>query len=249
VPERHEYRLKIDVFNVDSLPMSRLAEYMATLAQLLGEQERVHFLRLEPGSTVLVSSIEDTAVPKVQDRLQQVRGGHGPKDAMQAYENLDTLLAKDNAVAALTAEGGAEIIAFPGRTRPKPVRYGPFREDGSLDGVVIRVGGRGDTIPVLLLDAEGATYQCQTSLEISKQLAGHYRESAVRVFGTGKWVREENGSWTLQEFNIDKFEVLDDSTLTEVVEKLRAVEGSEWGKSKTAISDVLGLRREEGNTH
>jgi hypothetical protein len=54
-----EYRLKIDVFTVDSLPMSRLAEYMTELARLLGEQERVHFSHLERGSAVLVSNIEE----------------------------------------------------------------------------------------------------------------------------------------------------------------------------------------------
>src|SRR6516225_7659560 len=94
-----EYRLKIDVFSIESLPMSRLAEYMAELARLLGEEERVHFSHLEPGSTVLVSNIEEPAAPKVTDRLQKVREGHAPKDAMQAYRALDTLLAKDNAVA------------------------------------------------------------------------------------------------------------------------------------------------------
>lgn len=241
-----EYRLKIDVFTVESLPMSRLAEYMTELARLLGEVERVHFSHLEPGSAVLVSNIEEPAAPKVEVRLQQVREGHGPKDAMQAYRTLDTLLAKDNAVATLT-EGDAEIIQFPGRTRPKPVKYGPFREEGSLDGVVIRIGGRGDTIPVLLMDAEGAEYPCQTTVELSIQLAQHYRRATVRVYGSGRWLREENGGWTLQQFDIGRFEVIDDSPLTEVVARLRAVEGGEW--DKTAFGDVLGLRREEGTSH
>ncbi len=244
----HEYRLRIDVFSVESLPMSRLAEYMTELARLLGDQERVHFARLEAGSAVLVSRIEEPAVPKVGERLQKIRDGNGPKDAMQAYKALDTLLAKDNAVATLTAESGAEIITFPGRTRPKPMRYGPFREDGSLDGVVIRLGGRDESIPVLLEDAEGAVFPCQTTVELSKQLAPHYRGATVRVYGSGKWVREEDGSWTLQQFDISRFEVIDDSPLMDVVTKLRAVEGSEWGKD-ASLGDVLGLRREEGTSH
>jgi hypothetical protein len=53
-----EYRLRIDAFTPETLPMSRLAEYMADLATLLGEQERVHFARLENGSTALVHTIE-----------------------------------------------------------------------------------------------------------------------------------------------------------------------------------------------
>ena len=167
---------------------------------------------------------------------------------MQAFKALDTLLAKDNAVATLTCEGGTEVIAFPGRARPKPMRYGPFREYGSLDGTVIRIGGRDDTIPVLLEDAEGAVYLCQTTVERSKQLAAHYRGATLRVHGSGKWLREEDGSWTLQQFDIDRFEVLDDSPLMDVVTKLRAVAGSEWGEDPT-LGDVLGLRREEGTSH
>ena len=246
--ESHEYRLKIDVFTIPSLPMARLAEYMAELARLLGEQDLVHFSHLQPGSAVLVSNIDAPAAPKVSERLEKVKGGYAPRDAMQAYKALDTLLAKDNAVATLTVDGGAEVIAFPGRNRPKSVRYGPFREDGSLDGVVIRIGGRDDTIPVLLKDAEGAEYPCQTTIELSKQLALHYRTATVRVHGSGKWVREESGLWALQQFDINSFEVLDDGPLTDVVSNLRAVEGGEWG-SDARFGDALGLRREEGSTH
>ena len=245
---RHQYRLKIDVFSVETLPMSRLAEYMSELAKLLGDQEHVHFSHLEPGSAVLVSSVEDTAVPKVGERLQKVQHGHGPKDAMQAHKALDTLLAKDNAIATLTANDGAEIFFFPGRTRPKPIRYGPFREDGSLDGTVIRLGGRDESIPILLKDAEGAEYPCQTTVELSKKLAHYYRGATVRVHGNGKWLREENGSWTLQQFDISSFEVIDDNPLVDVVEKLRAVTGSEWSND-TSLSNVDELRQDEGTMH
>ncbi len=248
MPDNHEYRLRIDVFNVESLPMSRLAEYMTELARLLGEQEHVHFARLEAGSAVLVSSIEGSAVPKVAERLRKIRDGNGPNDAMQAYKALDSLLAKDNAAATLTAESGTESITFPGRTRPKPVRYGPFREEGSLDGVVIRLGGRDESIPILLEDAEGAVYPCQTTVALSKQLALHYRGATVRVYGSGKWMREEDGRWTLQQFDISRFEVIDDSPLLDVVTRLRAVDGSEWG-SDASLGDSLGLRREEGTPH
>jgi hypothetical protein len=113
--------------------------------------------------------------------------------------------------------------------------------------VVIRIGGRDQTIPVLLMDAEGAVYHCQTTVELSIQLAQHYRRATVRVYGSGRWLREEHGGWALQQFDIDRFEVTDDSPLAEVVAKLRAVEGAEWGN--TALNDVLGLRREEGTSH
>ena len=152
--EHSQYRLKIDVFSIDSLPMARLAEYMAELAVLLGERDRVHFSHLEKGSAVLVSNVEPVALPKVSERVSLVRQGNAPKDAMQAYKNLDNLLAKDNAVAVLMAPEEDNVIEFPGRLRPKPVRYGPFREIGTLDGRIIRIGGRDETIPVWLKDGD-----------------------------------------------------------------------------------------------
>jgi hypothetical protein len=236
-----QYRFRIDAFSIDSLPMSRLAEYMSGLAKLLGEPERVHFSHIENGSAVLVSTVEYQAAPKVSERLRDVRNGTGPKDALQAFRELDAMLAKDNAVGQLVSPTGAEIIPFPGRTRPKPVRYGPFREHGSLDGIVIRVGGTGDTIPVHLLNAD-RLLTCHTTVEVSKRLATHYRAAPVRVYGEGKWIREENGAWTLQEFGIEDFEVLDDSSLLDIVSKLRAVEGSRWGDDADPMKSILELR-------
>lgn len=247
--EPRQYRLRIDAFSVDSLPMGRLAEYLAELAQLLGERESVHFSHLEPGSAVLVSNIEYPALPKVAERILKVSQGDGPKDAMQAFKNLDNMLAKDNAVAVLIAPEQTNVIEFPGRTRPKPVRYGPFREIGTLDGRIIRIGGRDETIPVWLKDGE-VEYHCNVRGEdVARRLAPYYLNGVLRVHGSGKWLREENGSWVLQQFDISDFEVLDDSALTDVVGKLRAVEGGEWRQSDDALRDVLGLRRDDKDRH
>jgi hypothetical protein len=230
---KREYRMKIDAFSVDNLPMGRLAEYMAELSKLLGERENDHFSRLEPGSAVLVSLIDEPSVPKVAERVQQVRDGRAPKEVMQAFFNLDGLLAKDNAVGVLYPPDSS-IILFPGRTRPKPMRYGPFREHGTLDGVLIRIGGRNDSIPVWLKDGD-IEHRCQVrGEEVARRMAAHYLNGTLRVHGSGKWIREENGTWSLQQFDIDDFELLDDSPLVDVVGKLRAVEGSTWHKSDDA---------------
>ena len=45
------YELHIDAFTPASIPMSRLAEYMADFAVLLGHQEHVHFDKLKPGGS------------------------------------------------------------------------------------------------------------------------------------------------------------------------------------------------------
>lgn len=248
MPRHHEYRFRIDVLSVDTLPMARLAEYMGHLAALLGEPERVHFARVEEGSAVLVSNIEDQAVSMVARRLNRVREGKGPPDAMKAFKSLDTLLAKDDATGSLIGECDTEIISFPGRNRPKPVRYGPFREWGSLDGVLVRIGGKDRTVPVWLMDGE-KTHICNTSVDVSMRLAPYYRKETLRVRGSGRWCREEDGSWTMDQFDIEDFEVLDDAPLSEVVDRLRAVEGGDWGSGEAALTKVLELRRDEREPH
>lgn len=247
--DQAQYRFKIDVFTVASLPMSRLAEYMAGFATLLGEREHVHFLGLESGSAVLVFSIEWPAVPTVEDRVARVSRGDGPKDAMQAARHIDNLLAKDGAVGVLIAPNRTNVIEFGGRTRPNPMRYGPFREMGSLDGRIIRIGGRDDTIPVWLKNGD-VQYHCTVRGEdVARRLACYYLNGTVRVHGSGKWLREDNGTWQLEQFDITDFEVLDDSPMTDVVGRLQSIEGSAWHESDDALSDILGLRRDDRDRH
>jgi CRP-like cAMP-binding protein len=246
--ERREYKLRIDAFSVETIPMARLAEYMTELARLFGEEERVHFTRLEAGSAVLVTTIEAPAAPKVEERLQKLRNGSASKDTLKAFKAIDTLLAKDNAIGLLIEGDGAKVIDFPGRTRVKPIRYGPFREHGSLDGIVIRIGGHGDSVPVLLSDAEGAEYSCVASRELSKRLARYYLEAILRVHGSGKWIREDDGSWRLLQFDIEDFEVLDDRSLVEVVSQLRSVEWHEW-KDETISLDFEDIRGKSEERH
>ena len=67
-PAGTEYRFRIDAYSPETMPMARLAEYMAELALLLGEPSAVHFKRLARGSTVLVNSVDREAAPKVRQR-------------------------------------------------------------------------------------------------------------------------------------------------------------------------------------
>jgi hypothetical protein len=117
-----------------------------------------------------------------------------------------------------------------------------------LDGMLIRIGGRDDTIPVWLKDGE-VVYNCQVREEVARRLGPYYLTGTLRVHGSGKWMREENGAWILQQFDIEDFEVLDDSPLADVVGKLRAVEGSKWHESEDAVRDAMSLRNDNGDRH
>jgi hypothetical protein len=163
---------------------------------------------------------------------------------MNAYRGLNKKLAEDNASATYApVEGGAEILPFPGARAPKPVEFLPVEQPGSIDGVVIGVGGRAvnqNAAPVIV-DTGDAVITCHATRGIAKEL-GHYVYDAPRRFvGAGQWQRGEGGAWMLKRFLIHGHEELDDTPLTTLVGRLRAVP-SDLSASPDPLANIIGDR-------
>lgn len=222
-----EYRFVIDAYNPKTFPMARLAEYMGHLAAMLGEPAFVHFERLEPGSTILVSKIQREALPKVRHRVASVRRREGPSDGMRAYRAINRLLREDDGIGLLKEKpDGATIIRFPGREEAEEA-FPAVRQYGSVDGVVVRIGGKDQTVHVTL-ESEGEQITgCYTTRLVAKELARRFWEP-VRLFGRGRWARDNDGRWTLLDFKIESFEPLVDVPLSEALSEVRAIK-TEWG--------------------
>lgn len=245
---RYAYRFVIDAYTPDTLPMWRLADYMADLARLLGEVEHVHFGHLEIGSTVLVQHIEHEAAPKVQRRLQAVARDDAPEDAAKAFKALNRRLADDNATASLCEDGGAEVIRFPGREQPQPLTFGAFNQTGTLDGQLVRIGGRDDTAWVHLQDRD-TVHVCNARRDLARRLARYLYADTLRVHGQGRWERDAEGTWILKRFTITDFDVLDDAPLSDAVERLREVEGSAWTEVDDPHAELEQLRNGPDEVH
>ncbi len=122
-------------------------------------------------------------VPKVDRRLHDVRVGAGDAVAIKAYRSIDDRLADDNTNGLLVEVVGgksAQIIKFPGRDRPTPVTFGPFNEEGSLDGILVSVGGRDETISVQLQNGDVVYTGCETTRDVARELGKHMFEP-VRI--------------------------------------------------------------------
>lgn len=208
-----EYTFKIDIFTPDTLPMARLAEYLAALAGLVGYEDSTHFVAIRKGSAKLVHKVDAPDAPKVAKRLAEVSQGVGPRDAQRAFKILDELLSDDNATGELTV-GDAVIIPFPGRTRPKPLTFPAFRQVGTIDGEVVRVGGQDSSAHVILQDGSTIFSGCTLSRDLARELAKHLYSGKVRLFGEGRWERKPDSSWKLLDFRVDSFETLDDAPLS-----------------------------------
>ena len=143
-------------------------------------------------------------------------------------------LANDHATGSLKIPEGTELIRFPGREQPQPQSFGAFNQSGALDGVPIRIGGKDATVPVHLQDGE-IIHVCHADRPMARRLAEHLFEATLRVEGNGRWERDADGEWLLKRFKIVDFKVLDKRPLSEVVDRLRGVEGSEWKKNRQPV--------------
>lgn len=240
--ENNEFTFRIDVFTPDTLPMARLAEYMAAFADLVGHKDTTHFVRLDPGSARLVSRVEDQDVPKVRRRLAVVEGPPAVVGVAKAFKVLDDMLADDNAVGEIINPEGAVIIPFPGRTRPKPLAFPAFRQDGSLDGQIVSVGGRDSTAHVILQDGLITYSHISLSRDLAREMAQHLYGPKVRLFGSGRWERHSDGAWKLLNFNTDRYEVLDDAPLSQVLADIRSAQGNGLMTDEAIYDELMALR-------
>lgn len=241
------YTLYIEAFTPETIPMARLAQYMQNLAAMLGQDAAVHFETLKPGSTQLVTRIDHEDVPKVATQLAQVKRGEGSPEANRAHAEIDRLLAEDNATGFVyeDEDESAKIIAFPGVTRPKPTTFGPFNQEGSLDGILISVSGADQTVHLQLQNGEIKYTGIDTNRETARRLAKHMYEP-VRVFGTGRWLRDQEGKWILKKFKVESYKALAADGLKDAIDQMREIEGSEWKDMDDPVGALKALR-EKGN--
>jgi hypothetical protein len=238
----YEYTFQIDAFTPETIPMARLAEYLAVLSNLVGHNQSTHFDRLEEGSARLIYKIDAVDAPKVEQRLARTGEPDAPKDLSKAFDTLDIMLANDNAVGELRNPSGAVIIPFPGRDRPKPLAFPAFRQDGSIDGQIVSIGGRDSTAHVILQDGAVTYSNIKLTREMARQLRGYLYEQKVRLVGSGRWERSPDGIWKLLDFTVGSFQVLDDASLTDVLEALREIPNTGLTTSTNIYDDLMNLR-------
>lgn len=223
--KRQIFEFVIDAYTPETLPMARLAEYLTDLSALLGEKDLVHFIEVGEGSARLRHAIDEVAIPKVRARVASARIADADSEERRAFESIDQKLRSDNTSGELREAEAADkskLLYFPGKNRRVDQVYGPFNQQGHLQGVVIQVGGRQKYSNVNIQDGE-TTYYCEASRENTQQLAQFLYGHPVRVYGTGRYLRNADGQWEMKKFHISHFEKLDHRPLAETVERLRAI--------------------------
>lgn len=241
---RKELRFRIEGTTPHVLPMARLAEYLKELAILLGNRNHVHFLRVETGSLPCVVEVDSEKESSIISRVKRAAMSKGPTDAVKANAALRAMLKKDEFSAEFKTEKGETFLSYPLETSRKEETFGPFWQDGFLDGIIVRLGGIDETLPVHLV-YEGRTYICNASRDIVRQLGPHIWGEPIRAHGEGKWYRNTQGIWELQFFDIQSFEPLQSTTLSEAVSALRAIPDNGLLSLKDPLAEMQKLRHGE----
>ena len=116
----------IDAYSPETIPMAKLAEYMADLAALLGRDNAVHFARLETGSTKIVALVEYEDFPKVRTRLANISRGNWDKETAKLVRaQIDHRLANDNAIGRIYFED------IQGHQAPDMSSSGPYQAEAA----------------------------------------------------------------------------------------------------------------------
>ena len=238
------YTFRIDAYTPETIPMARLAEYMTVLAAMFGEKDSVHFKGLETGSTNLLSRVEREAAPKVRENINNASAGDGKPEAVKAYKQANDMLRKDNA-SAMLKRSGSNVLDFPGRKAPRPPKLGPFNQSIEKDGVLVRVGGIDKSAHAMIEDGDGATWSFEVSRELAVKLAHHLFGKPIRVSGTGRFFRDEEGAWQHSILKATDFHPLNANSLADVVGRIRTLQMGAWNTDADPMELLRSLRDDE----
>jgi hypothetical protein len=250
-----EYEFWIDAYTPETIPMERLAKYLAALAKMLGHGSSVHFDRLETGSTKSLMHVQREDAPKVFDRLEHIGGGQAANDATAAFNELNFLLRDDSAIAKLSrktpgSQKSAVVLTFLGRDLPKPLTYSPFYEEAVVEGELVRIGGKDKSAHAQLVDPEGKTWSGEMDRDLAREIAQYlYKGTVLRVTGDARWERLEDASWHLMVFKIKRFEVLADDTLEDATQRLRKLKKTDWDSVGDVDEFITASRGESDGLH
>jgi hypothetical protein len=79
---------------------------------------------------------------------------------------------------------------------------------------------------------------------MARKLAREMFDPTVRVHGSGRWTRGDDGLWRVDEFQISQFEVLEEDALSEVINEIRRTP-SAWKREDDSETELDSIRTGE----
>jgi len=226
--ERRKYVFRIDALTPATLPMARLAEYLADLASLAGEKNCVHFDQVTEGSAQLNWWVEAGAEPRVRTRLAVADSTDAPRDIARPFSEIQRKLIQDGASAELKDDQSATILYFPGRSERAAETIPAFWQQDEIVGRLVRIGGSDESIHAQLQTERGLLTRFVMSEGVARRIVHHFLGDAIRLIGKAKWRRTPEGEWALDAFKVEDFEQLTAGNLLEDIARIRLMNPGRW---------------------
>jgi hypothetical protein len=224
--ERGEFRFEIKSGNPLTLSMKRLSAYPPHLVKVFGNEDDIHLLRIDEGSAVPCIFAKDRVVPNVQRRLVSIKAGNAGKEAMRAVDAINDLLSEDQTSATLRSPHFGIVIPFPGANRQVDAIVGPISQESEIQGELVQIGGRDETISMYIRN-DTEEQICTASREQGIAFAS-YLFRQVRVYGDGRWSRDNFGRWRLNSLRVRDIKPLSGQSLVAIVDGIRDLHNGEW---------------------
>lgn len=150
--------LYVQGVNIDNLSLNDVGEYLSDFAKLLGADVTPRFDSIKrTGSFMLKARVPTEKEIDIKTRGFLMRTGDAPEDAIQARDRISRRLGIHRAKrATLLDSTQAKVIEIP---IEKPSSSFPpvpnLSRSGSLQGKIVRIGGRQDIVSVEVQDVDG----------------------------------------------------------------------------------------------
>jgi hypothetical protein len=251
-PEVKEFRFNLgDAYTPDTFPMKRLADYLRDIAEMFGEEEHVHFVRLEEGSTIAVARTEVQYVPVVEENIQAVVRGEAPPARLDAYRRTKQRFWEDKVDGYIVNPRNRKVIEFPSLQATEleavpDLVFGTFAQLDTIEGTPILVGGKQNIVHIHLRDRQGNIGIADADQSLAKRIAEYLFDPNVilRVDGIARYMRHPDGEWERKSFRASDFTLLRVTTIDEDIAKLAAIP-AKWKELEDPLHELDLIRHED----
>jgi hypothetical protein len=145
------FTLRIQGVNIDSVSLEDIGQYLSDFAELLGKDASPKFHSIRKGSIKLGAKVPTQREMDVKTRTFLLRTGDAPEDAVRAQQRISRRLGIHRARrATVVDQTDTKVIEIPIERPVSTVEVPSLSRAGSLQGKVIRIGGRQETVSVEL---------------------------------------------------------------------------------------------------
>lgn len=237
------YMLRILQRNPERIPMERLGEYICQFAELLGAENRPVFKGIKRASTGLRARIPEDRIQNTHLRLVQAKTQPDSKPA-KCLSIIEGMLGTDSIKQAQLLDNSENVVyLFEGVSEEKEIVH-RLSQEGIVDGVVTGLIGADDTMHLHLRDYMDRDLKLVIRNEdMARSLLMQFRNGLVRVYIHGTWIRTDSG-WLPEasKCTVDRFEMLEDTPISEIFTQLSGIENNGWKDLPDAIAQWKELR-------